>query len=552
MSDDDKGIKAKNPDTYSGGNRDLDRFLSQCQIYFMLKPKDFKTQMEKVLFAGSHLRGPAADWFTPFIMDMSRADKARQETKLMFHDYRNFEQGLQQLYGSRDRQQLAIRQLQRLKQNGPASQYTATFRRLALDTDFNDSALRNQYYLGLRDTIKDELTRGDKPENLEELIERVLSIDERFFERQLERGRVFSTQERGFQPQGQGYHQQRNGYQGQQQRRDDYGSRPMDLSATRGPLSQKDRDHRMKNNLCLYCGKPGHRARECKAKQRQAQLAATYEYDPEGSDNDLPHYLKATRIEIDASEFACEKALLPPSEPPHAWLSWIACYDDDCQVHYSAKIDAAWFPRKPRRKQRKASLETRDNNDENYKIDEYDSLAATIREQHFDTPITEEMGEDNIKTCLCGTQERHKFVPCKMLDFTKDEHAEEEVFDTVTPEETQQIDMDGSYIRIDQQEVMSPNGVITTWEEVDGTTRLYFRTVQKTDIDDLIDNYGTKWLSPGSCEYKEMLKDNAARRRSNGRRRSQSLPPRTPSDSPPPEDITYMSTSSSTNDELEQ
>ena len=37
---------------------------------------------------------------------------------------------------------------------------------------------------------------------------------------------------------------------------------PMDLSASRGlrkPLTPEERKYRFDNNLCLYCGKPGHR-----------------------------------------------------------------------------------------------------------------------------------------------------------------------------------------------------------------------------------------------------------------------------------------------------
>ena len=91
----------------------------------------------------------------------------------------------------------------------------------------------------------------------------------------------------------------------------------MDLSATRGPLSLKDRDHRMRNNLCLYCGKPGHKARECKAKQHGNKLAATYDYDPEEPDNELPYYLKATYIELNTPNATPSATTNEPKEPPH-------------------------------------------------------------------------------------------------------------------------------------------------------------------------------------------------------------------------------------------
>ena len=320
----DRGISPKNPDTYAGGSKDLERFLSQCQLYFLLKGDDFKRPLEKVLFAGSHLRGPAADWFTPYIRDIARGNNARQETKELFGSFLNFEKGLEQLYGSRDKQRVVVRQLQQLKQQGPASQYTATFRRLALDSGWNDAALATQYYSGLRDSIKDELARGDRPDDLDALIERSISIDERFFERRMERGRYS-----GYTPNQ------------KQPRQPYYGPEPMDLSATRGPLTPKDRDHRMKNNLCLYCGKPGHRARECKAKQTKAALAATRTFDP--YDDDIkgpPQYLKATRMTHDWVN----------NLSTHDTLSWTACYDDYCHTHRSDKMGAGWFPKAPRRR----------------------------------------------------------------------------------------------------------------------------------------------------------------------------------------------------------
>ena len=145
MAEEQSGIRPKNPDTFEGGNKGLEQFLSQCQVYFLLKRGYFTTHAEKVLFAGSDLRGPAADWFTPFVRDFSKGEGARRDTKEMFNNYANFEKQLEQLYGSRDKQRVSARQIQQLKQTGPASQYTATFRRYAAESGWNDTALMTQY-----------------------------------------------------------------------------------------------------------------------------------------------------------------------------------------------------------------------------------------------------------------------------------------------------------------------------------------------------------------------------------------------------------------------
>ena len=38
-------------------------------------------------------------------------------------------------------------------------------------------------------------------------------------------------------------------------------------SAPRGKLTQAERDYRIQNKLCLYCGKPGHIVTECYARK---------------------------------------------------------------------------------------------------------------------------------------------------------------------------------------------------------------------------------------------------------------------------------------------
>ena len=351
---------------------------------------------------------------------MNKGDRARQETKQLFSNYAQFEQGLEQLYGSRDKQRVATRQLQQLRQTGPASQYTATFRRFALETGWNDTALVTSYYDGLRDNIKNELARMKRPDNLEELINLVITMDEQLYERQMEMGRT-----NGYRPYN-GY-QNSNGYQGnrgynantQVPRQPYYGPQPMDLGATRGPLSKKDKDHRIQNNLCLYCGKPGHKARECKAKQRgRGTFAATQERNQYEEDDDgLPQYLKATRITPEVQsittedqtedsdveilenhgkeEWDCSQHDItpPPSiqndgsdksedketnygsiewtvtpeykgkyanqeEADHAATTWTQCYNDYCWIHQSDKDGSGWYPRKPRKQRAKEIIKS--------------------------------------------------------------------------------------------------------------------------------------------------------------------------------------------------
>lgn len=58
---------------------------------------------------------------------------------------------------------------------------------------------------------------------------------------------------------------------------------PMDMSVTRGPLSEQERVNRRAKGLCLYCGEPGHLARSCPNSKRtkhlhvaEAEIAPTF------------------------------------------------------------------------------------------------------------------------------------------------------------------------------------------------------------------------------------------------------------------------------------
>ena len=57
----------------------------------------------------------------------------------------------------------------------------------------------------------------------------------------------------------------------------------MEIDAMRrGPISQVERQRRMDNNLCLYCGKAGHRRLECPTRQANEAARARAKANPSG------------------------------------------------------------------------------------------------------------------------------------------------------------------------------------------------------------------------------------------------------------------------------
>ncbi|OMJ17717.1 Retrotransposon-derived protein PEG10 [Smittium culicis] len=135
--------------------------------------------------------------------------------------------------------------------------YASDFRRLSALISWNDSALCSQYYEGLKEDVKDLFARFDRPESLPELIDLSIKIDNRLFERTLEksiRPRQYFNNTPFVSPVTKPDRETPSQYQ------------PMEIEGTttrRTTLTPQERQRRRENNLCLYCGNPGHIIATC-------------------------------------------------------------------------------------------------------------------------------------------------------------------------------------------------------------------------------------------------------------------------------------------------
>src|ERR1700761_6344217 len=90
-------------------------------------------------------------------------------------------------FGNPDEVRATERQLLGLKQRGSAGMYAAEFKRISSKLDWGDQALQVQFYRGLRDDVKDELSKEPRPDDFHLYVERAILIDNRLYERRLER-----------------------------------------------------------------------------------------------------------------------------------------------------------------------------------------------------------------------------------------------------------------------------------------------------------------------------------------------------------------------------
>jgi hypothetical protein len=265
--DEDKGTRDVSTrgakiDYFYGDRAKLRAYLVQVKLAFDLQASRFEDDTDKVKFAATYLRGSAFSWFEPHLSDYLDG-VADIDTKRLFHNFGLFEDELKKVFGTVDEARAAARQIHQVKQVGSAAQYYSTFQQIAKRLSWDDKALHSAFYMGLKHEVKAEM-KPAPPEKYKALVDQAIKLDNRLYELRMERKGQYG-----------GGRYTGGGYKPTNQRTWD----PMDLDAMehgrpsrpfnkprfqRGSNGNKERERRQKDNLCYNCGKPGHRARECK------------------------------------------------------------------------------------------------------------------------------------------------------------------------------------------------------------------------------------------------------------------------------------------------
>lgn len=152
--------------------------------------------------------------------------------------------------------------LQSLQQGKrPVTDYVSEFRQVSVDVARNEPSLMHHFRLGLSGAIKDELARVDRPKTLSEAIALSIRIDERLRERELERRTENS--ERFVSSPASSPRTPPVQLSPTSNYASETGPGPMQIDATRSPLTHDEREHGRQHGLCFYCGKPGHAIEFC-------------------------------------------------------------------------------------------------------------------------------------------------------------------------------------------------------------------------------------------------------------------------------------------------
>ncbi|CCO32024.1 Retrotransposon-derived protein PEG10 AltName: Full=Embryonal carcinoma differentiation-regulated protein [Rhizoctonia solani AG-1 IB] len=200
-----------------------------------------------VTFLLVNMEGSASAWALPHLANMG-SNRATITTAT------EFDTAFSRAFFDPDEQRAAERKITTLVQTTTTAAYATEFRTLLMSLDWNDAALRAQFYKGLHWHVKQQLAQKEtQPQDLEELIAAATRIDN--VRRELE----ISRPPRENRP--------KSATTASTSRPANTGTPRVDserLKADPNYVSEAERQRRRDEKLCIKCGKAGHRFAECR------------------------------------------------------------------------------------------------------------------------------------------------------------------------------------------------------------------------------------------------------------------------------------------------
>jgi hypothetical protein len=196
-------IKIPNPEPFDGSRPSkLKTFLTQCQLVFAFGTTNFATETKKTFYAATLLRETAFAWIQPHLSDAidncdlpdNVTDDAEDITMEIFNSWDGFVHNITIVFGDLDAEFTSVTKLRKLRQTTTVPKYVAEFQSIQGNVDWDDTTLKDHFYMGLKDYVKDEIHRMEnRPQDLNNMIAHAVKIDMRVQERQMEKRGHFGT-----------------------------------------------------------------------------------------------------------------------------------------------------------------------------------------------------------------------------------------------------------------------------------------------------------------------------------------------------------------------
>ncbi|KAI3638151.1 hypothetical protein MIR68_003762 [Amoeboaphelidium protococcarum] len=255
------------PEKFDGNVTEFRSFVNQCQLMFDLHPEAFASDDIKIKTVGSLLCKKASKYYDPII---EQPDQYKDELK----SYDSFIQCLKDWLcpaSQRDNDEKALRKLK--QGTSSVSAYAAEFRYLSSGIGWNDTSLKSEFREGLNNDVRLLMLSTDEPESLSELVKLAIRCGERVADMKTLGGgyRHFRKQHSS------SGSSTASAYSNSSTSASHSSSGPshpdnMEIDQVkRGPLSAEERQRRLTERLCLYCGGAGHIKSDCSVLKNRTQ-----------------------------------------------------------------------------------------------------------------------------------------------------------------------------------------------------------------------------------------------------------------------------------------
>ncbi|QRW15632.1 Retrotransposon gag protein [Rhizoctonia solani] len=143
-------LKFAKPNKFSGKKEDALNFIIACQAYIRAKGAN-RSQEEKILWVTLYFEGAAEDWVRPY----KERKVFRGEAVPLLENINTFWAEFTKHYVDTNCNKKYRQKWNNLRQKASVQEYTREFQQYSVSLGYSDETLRNKYYDGLKNEIKD-------------------------------------------------------------------------------------------------------------------------------------------------------------------------------------------------------------------------------------------------------------------------------------------------------------------------------------------------------------------------------------------------------------
>lgn len=236
------------PVAFSGDSQKLSEFSVQLNSYLRTRGHLYPAEAALVSFLGSFFSGEAGRWFQP-LADIQSP---------LLEQFERFIRVLQDTFDDPENMEVATQGLPQLRQGeSPGHRYATRFHLIAQELNLDESTFCIQFQEELASSIQNELSCTSSATSLSDVIIQCVTLEEQTS------GKADSNSSSS---------EEENGSESPPTE-----NQAVQATSNRPHLSEAERARRREGHLCLYCGHPGHFARDCPVKPHRAQQAGNME-----------------------------------------------------------------------------------------------------------------------------------------------------------------------------------------------------------------------------------------------------------------------------------